>query len=433
MPEIKEKRGKATVIEIPEEVKQIIAQVYHHIRVQDGEKAFLDIENIEALVAFFGRHHPEPYLIETDLRGTITYINEAFAHRAGYSREELIGQPARILRSSRTPQGIFQHMWATIQQGKAWHDEFENRAKDYSTFWVEMFVLPLTNEEGKPIKYLGIAFDITERYEQRFELERRNNEILDSIRYAKRIQKNFLPPESLFKEMCDDYFIMYRPKDVVSGDFYWAYATIDKFFVAVVDCTGHGVPGAFMSIIGYNLLNNIVIQDKIHDPGSILTELHIRLRETLKQDKEDSLRDGMDLTFVTIERYGDTIFYAGANNHLFWWRNDIQELEVVKADKMPIGGEQMEEKRVFTTKMLEIHEGDIIYLTTDGFIDQLGGPEEKKFGSKRFKELIQRYHNEPLNRQRALFNQEWREWKQDLEQIDDVTMIAIRFGETASG
>lgn len=432
MQEVKERDKKAKVLEIPEEVREIIAQVYRHLRDQDGEQAFIDVDNIEALVHFFKHHHPEPYLIETDTEGIITYVNDAFARQTGYTKEELIGQPARILRSSRTPAGIFQQMWGAIQKGKAWHDEFENRRKDYTTFWVHMLVLPITDANGKPKKYLGVAFDVTELYEQRFELERKNQEMRDSIRYAKRIQKNFLPPDELFQEMCDDFFIMYRPKDVVSGDFYWAYATIDKFFVAVVDCTGHGVPGAFMSIIGYNLLNNIVIQDKVYAPGAVLTELHRRLRETLKQDKEDSLRDGMDLVFVTIERYGDTIYYAGANNHLYWWRENLQELEVVKADKKPIGGEQMEEERVFTTKTLEVSEGDVIYMTTDGFIDQLGGPKEKKFGSKRFKELIRKYHAEPLKRQRALFNQEWRDWKQDLEQIDDVTMIAIRFGELSS-
>ncbi len=414
--------------EIPQEVKHLLAEIKDHL--EDGSHhGYLLPKSIEAIIEFYAKHHPKPCIIETDPKGVITHVDAEFAKLAGYEPQELIGTEANILRSPNTPTGIFQQMWQKITQGEPWMGELENVRKDFSPFWIAMLIIPVVDIQGNPMKYLGIAFDLTEEYEQRRRLEEKNKELVDSLKYAKRIQKIFLPPNELLDEILDDYFVIYRPRDVVSGDFYWAAKTVDKAFVAVVDCTGHGVPGAFMSLIGHNLLNQIVLNKKIYDPGEILTELHKEVRATLKQDRQQRNKDGMDLAFITIERYGDKVYYAGANNHIYWWSTEKDDLIVVRADKMPIGGEQLEEERVFTTKTLEIQEGDCLYLFTDGFVDQFGGPEDKRFGSKRLKNLIRKYHNESMRIQRAKFNLEWKEWRGDGEQIDDVTMIGIRFGE----
>jgi serine phosphatase RsbU (regulator of sigma subunit) len=319
-----------------------------------------------------------------------------------------------------------------MEEQRSWRGTLRNTAKDFESYWIDSCICPVLDNEGKTIKYWSLSYDISDQIKVQQELEDKNNELMDSMRYAKRIQKTILPDKKTMDKTLDDHFTIYKPKDIVSGDFYWTTSTIDKVFIAAVDCTGHGVPGAFMSLIGYNLLNQIVIQRRIHTPGLILTELHKGVRATLKQDSSDSKsRDGMDITLVAIDRFDDRIQFAGAYNPLYW--HDQKELHIIKGDKMAIGGEQMEDERVFTNHEIEIKPGDCIYLTTDGFVDQFGGPEGKKFGTKRLKELIEENWHEKMTVQRALFNLKWKDWIMDGEQIDDVTIIGIKFTDEEEG
>jgi len=385
-----------------------------------------DISILNKLLSHLNAHHPEPIIAETDLQGNIIYVNEEFLKVSKYSKDEIIGQNIRILRSGHMPQGVYQNLWATISLGKAWSGELKNRAKDYDTYWVSIYIAPIFNSEGQIVNYWSVAFDISERVKQKEENELKQNDIMESLRYAKRIQRTILPDKKSMDDVFDDYFVVFKPKDIVSGDFYWFNQVVDKAFVAVVDCTGHGVPGAFMSLIGYNLLNQIVLQKGIHKPGQILTELHNQVRATLKQDAADSKsRDGMDVCLVVVNKYDDKLEYAGANRPLFMLKGD--ELLEIKATKFSIGGEQMEEERVYQNNELEYESGDSIYLFSDGFVDQFGGPDFKKFSTKKLKQIIIENKHEPMSVQRALFNIVWKDWKGDEEQTDDVTMIAIRF------
>jgi len=181
-----------------------------------------------------------------------------------------------------------------------------------------------------------------------------------------------------------------------------------------------------MSLIGYNLLNQIVIQKGIHEPGQILTELHNQVRATLKQDAADSKsRDGMDVCMVAVCKYVNKFEYAGANRPLLILKGD--EIIEIKPTKYAIGGEQMDEERTYQNHEFKYEPGDTIYMFSDGFVDQFGGPEFKKFSTKRLKEIILANRHESLSTQRALFNIVWKDWKGDDEQTDDATMIAIRF------
>jgi serine phosphatase RsbU (regulator of sigma subunit) len=193
----------------------------------------------------------------------------------------------------------------------------------------------------------------------------------------------------------------------------------------VADGTGHGVPGAFLTLIGYLLLNQIVNEKGITRPADILYHLHIGVRTALKQDEEGSeSRDGMDVAIVTLDSSKKTVEYAGANlpfNYFQDW-----ELHTIKPDKYSIGGEQMEEERTFSHHEVQLKSGDAIYLYTDGFIDQLGGPEEKRFSTRRFRDLVLRTQHESMATQRALVNLEWKEWKDDREQLDDVTVFGMK-------
>lgn len=397
-------------------------------RFQNGGSANGEQRVVDAMLSHFGKHRPNPQICETDLQGIIVSVNDTWLQACRYEREEVIGQNINLLRSSRSEVGLFTDMWNTIQRGQPWRGELQNRAKDYETYSVEILVVPQLGADGKPVKYWSLAFDISERASKQEALEAKNRELLDSLTYAKRIQKTILPEKAAMDELLGDYFVLFKPKDVVSGDFYWFARNIRTAFLAVVDCTGHGVPGAFMSLIGYNLLNQIVNEKKIIRPGEILSELHKQVRNTLKQDATDSKsRDGMDVCLVAVDIFDDSFEYAGANRPLYFWRHSKNELEEIKADKMSIGGEQLEEERVFKTHQLEVEEGDAIFLFSDGFTDQIGGPEQKKFSSKKLKQLIAENHHETMSVQRAMFNIVWKDWKGDDEQLDDVTLIGKRF------
>ncbi len=418
--------AKSGIVELPEEFLNILKSIYVADKGGLEGKKF-SVEAVSALYQLYKNYHPQPLVIETDEKGIITYINEQFASAAEYSPEELIGKPASVFKSENTPPGTFQQMWLSITQGKVWREIIENRSKTRKRFWIDMCIIPIMNSQGENVRFLGVAYDITQEKLKELDLERKNNEMMESLKYAKRIQKVFLPTKKLLNEFLPEHFVSYKPKDVVSGDFYWAALTVDKGFVAVVDCTGHGVPGALMSIIGHNLLNEIVMKDRIYDPGKILTELHKRVRKTLQQDKDRRSRDGMDLTLIAIERYTNIIHFAGANNSAYWWKEKEQILERVKGDKKSIGGEQLEKERIFTTQTLEVHHKDCFYMFSDGIPDQFGGPDDKKFSKKRLKQLLIDIHEHPMRRQRALFNEVWKDWKGDREQTDDATIIGIKF------
>lgn len=404
---------------VEDSLNDFIEASRHELREEDKEILF-------KLKDHFSSHHPEPIIAKTDLKGDIVYVNEMFLKVSKYSKDEIIGQNIRILKSGHMPQGIYQNLWATISLGKPWQGELQNRDKDYEIFWVSIFIAPIFDASGNLESFWSVAFDITEQQKQKEEIENQKNDMLESIRYAKRIQRTILPDKKAMDDVFNEYFIVFKPKDVVSGDFYWFNQNVNKAFVAVVDCTGHGVPGAFMSLIGYNLLNQIVLQKGIYKPGEILTELHIQVRATLKQDAADSKsRDGMDVCLVVVDKYDDKFEYAGANRPLLMLKGD--EIIEIKPTKCSIGGEQMEEERIFQNNEFEYESGDCIYLFSDGMVDQFGGPDFKKFSTKRLKQIIIENKHEPMSVQRALFNIVWKDWKGDEEQTDDVTMIAIKF------
>ncbi len=251
-------------------------------------------------------------------------------------------------------------------------------------------------------------------------IEHQNHEIHDSITYAFRIQKAMLPDVDLIKRTLPHSFVFWRPKDIVSGDFYWFADQGDYILFTAADCTGHGVPGAFMTMIGNTLLNQIVKQEGKIMPHDILNNLHIAVRKALRQDQTGSQsRDGMDISFLCIEKKTKTVHWAGANNPLIIVRDGIAE--EVKADKYPIGGLQTEDKREFTLNTLESKPGDTFYVYTDGFQDQFGGDRGRKYMTKRWKEFLVGISTEKMEAQPELLNKEISDWiGTKYEQIDDI-------------
>ncbi|MES2762818.1 MAG: SpoIIE family protein phosphatase [Bacteroidota bacterium] len=258
------------------------------------------------------------------------------------------------------------------------------------------------------------------------ELESQKQDIISSINYAKRIQTAILPHEETISRSLPLYFILYRPKDIVSGDFYW-FHEIDKdscIFVCA-DCTGHGVPGAFMTVIASNLLNQTVIDNKIYKPSDILYEVDKLLNVTLKQDKERlGVQDGMDLTLIKINKNKKELTITSAKRPVFFIANN--ELQEFKGSKTSIGGMREGEKK-FEEFTISYKEDDMLYLFTDGYHDQFGGEKGKKYSTKRLKEKLFSIHKDTIYEQKDKLEREIMNWKGDLEQVDDICIAGIRF------
>jgi len=250
-------------------------------------------------------------------------------------------------------------------------------------------------------------------------LEQRNKEITDSIIYAKHIQNAILPPNDLIKQHLPHSFILYKPKDIVAGDFYWMESKGDSVFIAVADCTGHGVPGALVSVTCNNSLNRSIREFGLTNPGEILDKTRdILLQEFAKSEEE--INDGMDIAMCQLE--GNTLHYAGANNPLWIIRNG--EVIEIKADKQPIG------KHVsnipFTTHILELEKGDSFYIFSDGYSDQFGGEKGKKYKTVNFRKFLLSIQKYTMDEQHERLNLEFENWKETLEQIDDVCIIGVK-------
>jgi serine phosphatase RsbU (regulator of sigma subunit) len=255
------------------------------------------------------------------------------------------------------------------------------------------------------------------------EIEEKNRDITASIRYAERIQRAMLPREDSFH----DTFVLYMPKDIVSGDFYWMYDNGDLQFIAACDCTGHGVPGAFMSIIGHNSLNKVVREYGIIRPGAILDQLNIEVVKALMQRHEETINDGMDLALIAFNRKKFTLEFAGAYNPLYVVRKG--ELLTYKGDRFPIGMSWAQSKKTFENQIINVQPGDMLYMSSDGYADQFGTREGKKYKSGNVKKLLTEIWDLPVNEQRDRLKKEIMEWKGNLPQVDDIMLIGTRIPE----
>ncbi len=255
-------------------------------------------------------------------------------------------------------------------------------------------------------------------------IEEHQNEINDSINYAKRIQNSFMASESEFKNNFDDYFILFKPKDVVSGDFYWAHTVNQKLYLCAADSTGHGIPGAFMSLLNISLLNEALLSRNIENTNEILEFVRKILILGLKPDESGhGGNDGMDCALIKVDTSLKQIQYSGANNAL-WLIRDGQLLEF-NPDKMPVGRSPKSDQN-FSLQTISYEKGDIVYLLTDGYPDQFGGAKGKKFMYKPLKELLTRISSLPMTEQKNKLNQEFTLWKGNLDQVDDVCVIGIK-------
>ena len=254
------------------------------------------------------------------------------------------------------------------------------------------------------------------------------NEILDSISYAERIQSAMLPPETYITELLNENFILYKPRDIVSGDFYWIKQVNQYVVVVAADCTGHGVPGAFMSMLGISYLTEIVQRREITQANQVLNELRKQIKHSLRQHGErDESKDGIDMALCVLDLKNSKMQYSGANNPLYFIRDSDgkPELKEFKADRMPLGYYQGKD-RPFTNHEIDLEPGDTFYLFSDGFIDQKGGKDNKKYMSKEFRNLLLEIQDQPMPDQKGILDKTLADWMGDNSQMDDVLVIGVR-------
>jgi PAS domain S-box-containing protein len=362
----------------------------------------------------------------TRLEGeAISYINPVIESYSGKNPSMFLNRKVKEVDLNAT---ILDKWLQIVEQVNATNDKVATEMDFPSELGqrvMQVNAIPEYDETNKLESVLVVSHDITERKIIELEIQNKNKKITESINYAKRIQNAILPNNRVINRALPDSFILYKPRDVVSGDFPWYVQIKDEIFIAAVDCTGHGVPGALLSLIGYFLLNDIVRSRKITEPGKILDLLDEGVTTTLRQDEDATTKDGMDIALCKINLNNREVEYAGAHRPLYIVKAGA--MEEIKGNKFPIGGGIFKNQTNFTNHKLKLGKGDSLYFSSDGFPDQFGGPEIRKFGPKRVREIIERINQMPMKDAMTIFDQEWESWRGDHKQTDDVLLIGIKF------
>ncbi|HVN56985.1 MAG TPA: nitrate/nitrite transporter NrtS [Bacteroidales bacterium] len=359
-------------------------------------------------LALFARHNPQP-LFRVDESGIITGANPS--SEILFKKETLNGENIKTLISELSALDISRII--------------RNNEKVNYTIIIEDRIFDLTIKGISSLSTLNIyANEITQIIMAENKIKEQARNISDSIVYASRIQMALLPEEKILKSIFPECFVFYKPKNVVSGDFYWANELGDLKFAAVADCTGHGVPGAFMSMLGISLLNEIILREHVTDPGDILNILRERIILSLSSGSNKAdVKDGMDISLAVINTKTKTLLFSGAFNPMYICRNG--KLLVLEADRMPVG-KHFVEYSPFSVKIEKVMPGDRFFLFSDGFKDQFGGVNNKKFSSGKFKDFIIETDNLPFDKIFDSLQNRFDSWKLDKEQVDDVLVMGIK-------
>lgn len=416
-------------------VAVISLSIYMRQQFVDAKMKTLDAEkaNYESVIE---QANDAMFVIDI-VDGRVHQCNPSAANMLGYTKAELERktlfelQPAEMMEKSSS---LVADVWE--KKGLIYQDiPFVTKTGERIPVECSAKVAPFA---GRPAIVI-YARDITERLKmeheiqlQKAEIEEKNRDITASIEYSKRIQRSVFTEKEKIKDYAPQSFILFKPRDIVSGDFYWFNSSTNfsepgnpLLAVAAVDCTGHGVPGAFMSIIGHTLLNQTVDNRDIKTPGDALTFINREIKKTLSQKAyEAAIRDGMDIALCLIDFRNLILRFSGANNPIYLVRNN--EAIELKATKQPITASNDVESIPFEDTEFKLEKGDVIYLFTDGFADQFGGPKGKKFMYKRFRESLIEIHQLDMEAQKKKLNEILIEWKGELEQVDDVLVIGIK-------
>ncbi|MCW5900779.1 MAG: serine/threonine-protein phosphatase [Flavobacteriales bacterium] len=313
----------------------------------------------------------------------------------------------------------------TVAHVVALHPAAEADARALAALWRNLFIAVLLLAVSAVVLYRSVGRWLKRDEDEMGSLQARHAGMTDSMAYAGKIQRALVPRPEAYDAFFDDHFVIDRPKDLVSGDFHWVHRVDeDRCFVAAADCTGHGLPGAMLATICCSLLNEIVPRHHDKDPAELLNILNTRLVTTLhQQGRKQGSGDGMDIALCRVDRRTREILFAGAFRPLYWSHGG--QVTVINGDRKPIGGAHHDLDRRFTVHRIAYSSGDRIYLFSDGYVDQFGGPNGKRFMSERLKTLLDEHHHLPLDEQARVLDQAFDTWRGRTEQVDDVCMLGL--------
>ncbi len=356
-----------------------------------------------------------------DKTGKIEWVNDGFKRMLDIELDDFIKEYGDNIYDASLNKNISELINEAVSEKKSVSYSSLTITQKGRRIWIQTALTPIFDENGELSKIVTIDSDITAIKRAEEEISRQKQAITDSIIYARRIQNALLPPKEQFKKIFPKHFIIYRPKDIVSGDFYYVKQKGNKIVLVVSDCTGHGVPGAFMSMLGIAFLNEIMATE-IPPADIILNILREKIKSSLRQSKKSgSPQDGMDLALAIIDRDNKTIQFAGANNPLLHLSNN--HIEQYKGDWMPIGIYVKE--KPFSAQTFSYQNGDRIYLHSDGITDQIGGPKGRKFMAKRLRQILVDTSGLPLAEQSKILNKKLEKWMENYKQLDDISFVGI--------
>lgn len=392
------------------------------------QKHAIETQNVDLRKLSLVASKTQNLVVIFDAEGDMEWVNESFERTLGLTKEEFIARYGKNIRQSSLNAKIESVMASAIEnrQPRSYYNSTTTRQGRELYFHTNL--TPIFDEAGNLEKFVVVDSDISQLIEAENQIKKQNKNIKDSITYASRIQSALLESEFSLTNHFADYMIYFKPRDIVSGDFYWLHYQGDRVLIAAADCTGHGVPGAFMSLLGIAFLNEMMAplgqQEQDFSPAHILDHLKDKIVSSLHQGgKFGDSRDGMDMALCCIDFDKMELQFAGAHNPLVMFRNG--ELIEVEADRMPVGYYESR-GRTFTNHTVSIQHGDVLYLFSDGYADQLGGDNRRKFLRKRFYSFLQDLHSHPFEYQKQVLDENFYDWKGVLPQTDDILILGLK-------
>lgn len=363
-------------------------------------------------------------VVVLDPEGNFEWTNERFEIRSGMTLQQFMKERGKNIKDASYNSDIAELLNQCIASRLPVHYNSFYRLENDDIRYQSSKICPIYGDDNSLKNFVVIDSDITEIRRVQNIIQQKNKDITDSINYAKRIQEAILPTRDSIQSDLGDAFVLFRPRDIVSGDFYWLTRVRNHILFAVCDCTGHGVPGAFMSMIGNDYLTQIVVDDDVSTPGQTLSLLDKKIVTALKQTGEPGeAKDGMDAALCAIDFNNMKLEFSGAKRPLIIIRD--QELIEVKGSKYSIGGNQIKNK-FFDSHNLSVQKGDCVYIFSDGYHDQFGGLNNKKFSIKRLKKLLLAIHQLPIQEQKDVLENTFDSWKSETEQVDDICVIGLK-------